>query len=62
MDSKRKSIVKSITYRITSSIATGILIFILTNEIYLSGIIVSYDLIIKIILYYLHERIWNRVK
>jgi len=60
MDSRKRSIVKTITFRIIASITTMILVFIFTDNFTLAGIIGILDLISKLAIYYLHERVWNK--
>ena len=56
-----RSIVKAISYRIFGSIATFTIAFILTNDVVVSSAVGIADLFAKAILYYLHERIWNKI-
>jgi len=53
-----RSLVKAITWRITGSIDTFIISFILTGRLTLAGSIAGTELLTKIGLYYLHERAW----
>lgn len=59
---KRRSILKAISWRITGSIDTFIISFLITGKIkfaiYISGI----EIFTKITLYFLHERLWTRIK
>lgn len=56
-----RSLLKAISYRILGSLATILISFMLTQEINLSLSIGALDLFGKIGLYYLHERIWDRI-
>ena len=61
-ESRLRSLVKSIAYRIISIAGTGILTWIITNDIRET---VSITLIIQVflvILYYSYERIWDRIR
>ena len=61
-ESRLRSLVKSIAYRITSIAGTGILTWIITNDIRET---VSITLIIQVflvVLYYSYERIWDRIR
>lgn len=57
-----RSIVKSISYRITGTVATFLITFSLTGEMKLALSITGVETISKIILFYLHERLWNKIK
>ena len=62
MDSHRKSLIKAISWRIVGTAATFITTFILTREMHLAVALSGIDLISKIFLFYMHERMWNRIK
>ena len=57
-----RSLVKSISYRITGTIATFIISYAITGELKLAFSITGVETISKIILFYLHERMWNKIK
>ena len=62
MDSQKRSITKTITFRIIATLTTMILVYIFTRSLALANTIGVLDLVSKLILYYLHERAWDRVK
>lgn len=57
-----RSLVKSISYRITGTLATFIISFFVTGELKFAISIMSVDFISKIVIFYFHERLWNRIK
>ncbi|MBW1294340.1 DUF2061 domain-containing protein [Aquimarina litoralis] len=57
-----RSIAKAISWRIVGTLDTLIVSYFLTGEIALATSIASIDFITKMILYFFHERIWNRIK
>ncbi len=57
-----RSLVKSISWRITGTIDTLILSWVITGEFKFAISIASAEVITKIILFYFHERIWNKIK
>jgi uncharacterized membrane protein len=61
MDSQKRSITKTISFRIFATIATTILVFVVTGDLALAGFVGLLDTVIKLIIYYLHERVWNRI-
>ena len=61
MEQRKRSILKAITFRFIATIATAVLVLMFTNNLALAGIIGGLDLITKLIIYYLHERVWNKV-
>ena len=54
-----RSFLKAATWRITGSIDTFVISFILTGRLTLAGSIASIELFTKILLFYFHERIWG---
>lgn len=57
----RRSIVKTITYRILIVISTFIVTYYLTGEIKASLEITAVANIINTVLYFVHERVWNKI-
>ena len=59
---KVRSMAKALTWMILATISGFILIYILTNELSMALSFASINFIVKIILYYLHERGWDVIK
>ena len=59
-ESHKRSLVKAITWRIVASLTTFALALAFTGHFALSLGIGVGDLIAKFILYFIHERIWDR--
>lgn len=57
-----RSLVKSISYRITGTIATFIISYCVTGEVKFALSIMSVDFVSKIAIFYFHERMWNKIK
>jgi uncharacterized membrane protein len=62
METRNRSIIKALSFRILATIATFAMVWILTGNLGFAGIVGGIDFISKLILYYLHERIWNKLK
>ncbi len=62
MDHPKRSLAKAITWRIIAFLVTIIAIYIYTKDIKESLIVGIGANVVKIFLYYAHERIWNRVR
>jgi uncharacterized membrane protein len=62
METNKRSIVKTVTWRITGSTATFLIAYLLTGNLAISGVIGMTQMVINTILYYMHERIWNLIK
>jgi uncharacterized membrane protein len=57
-----RSIVKAISYRITGTVTTILISWGVTHQLKLALSIGCADVFVKILVYYLHERTWNRIK
>ena len=62
MDAPRRSLVKTVSWRITGSSATFAIAYILTGNIAVAGVIGVAQMITNTVLYYVHERLWNQIK
>ena len=60
-DLKKRTIAKTMTWRITASLTTFLIAWILTGDLLIGVSIGSIEAVTKIFLYYFHERIWNNV-
>ena len=59
--SKKRSIIKAVTYRMLSSLVTCLMIYFFFRDASLSISVGFVDLLLKIVIYYLHERIWIKM-
>lgn len=62
MDSKKKSVIKTITWRFLAIAISILITYIFTKSFSISIYIVLTANIVSMIIYYIHERIWNRIK
>ena len=60
-DTQKRSILKTLTWRITASLTTFLIAWLLTGDLLIGASIGSIEAIVKIFLYYFHERIWNNI-
>ncbi len=61
MDQPKRSIVKTVSWRITGSSATFLIAYLLTGNFAIAGVIGVTQMITNTILYYAHERVWNKI-
>jgi len=59
--SRKRSLLKTISWRAIATIATVILVYMFTGNLTISLGVGSLDAITKTVLYYLHERAWSKV-
>ena len=57
-----RSILKSITWRLVGTADTVIISWIITGTLSLAFSIGFVELLSKMLLYFVHERIWNKVR
>jgi len=62
MDAPRRSLVKTVSWRITGSSATFAIAYLMTGDFAVAGVIGVAQMISNTILYYVHERIWNKIQ
>ena len=61
-DKPIKSVVKSISWRVIATFITIILVYIFTRKITIALSIGFLEFSTKLLFFYLHERIWNKIK
>jgi uncharacterized membrane protein len=61
-DTVKRSIFKTLSWRLTGSASTFIISFIITGDFAVSGSIAVIQITANTLLYYLHERIWNSIR
>ena len=60
-DSHLKSVMKSLTWRILGTLDTMLISYLITGELFVAFTIGSVEVITKMILYYVHERLWEKI-
>lgn len=61
MDSHRRSLAKAISYRLLASAGTALIFLALTGQLALSLGAGALDVVLKLALYFAHERLWARI-
>ena len=61
VDLKKRTLVKTMTWRVTACLTTFLIAWIITGDLLIGASIGSIEAIAKIFLYYYHERIWNNI-
>ena len=62
MEHPKRSFIKAITWRIIAFLVTIIAVYIYSRDIKESLVIGISANLVKIFLYYAHERVWNKVR
>lgn len=61
-ESKTRSTVKALTWRVIATLTTALIVLGLTGKTELAITAGVLDISIKLIFYYLHERGWNKIE
>ena len=61
MDRHRRTLIKTITWRLIALVITWIIVYTFSRDIKMSVAISITANALKALFYYIHERIWNRV-
>ncbi|MEK7404619.1 MAG: DUF2061 domain-containing protein [Acidobacteriota bacterium] len=61
MDSHSRSIAKAVSYRLLGTASTMLIFFLFSQDLKLSLGAGALDMLVKIAMYWAHERVWNRV-
>jgi len=61
MDQPRRTLAKTITWRITGSTSTFTIAYVMTGSVGLSSGIAVVQMIVNTFLYYAHDSAWNRI-
>lgn len=62
IDSHTRSLAKAISYRVLGSVATFIVSYLVTGSTNMAVSLTAVDFFSKIILFWIHERVWTRIK
>ncbi len=61
MDTHKRSIAKTISWRVVATVITGVVTFILTGRLDFAVTVGIADTLVKFLIYYVHERMWTRI-
>ena len=58
---KSRSFIKSLSYRIFGTLSSFIVVYAITGKGKLSALIAFWETVLKVFIYYWHERAWNKI-
>ena len=61
-EAKTRSVLKAISWRVWATLTTIALVFLFTGRWKIAAAIGGVEVIAKLILYFIHERVWDRIK
>jgi uncharacterized membrane protein len=56
-----RTLVKTLTWRVVGSTSTFLISYIVTGQLFLATGIAIAQMIVNTVLYYIHERVWNKI-
>jgi len=61
METHVRSIAKAVSWRVVATLTTVLLVFVFTGNLLVSGGVGLTELLSKLLIYYVHERVWNAI-
>lgn len=59
MEKNVRSLAKSVTWRVVATLTTILLVYLFTGNVVLSTSVGALEFMVKAVIYYIHERVWN---
>ncbi len=60
-DSPYRSLAKAVSWRVTGTVDTFLISWLITGQLVMATGIAFTEIMTKVVLYWLHERVWNRI-
>jgi uncharacterized membrane protein len=60
-DTNGRSLVKTLTWRVTGSASTFTIAYLVTGSFGISSLVAVIQMCVNTVLYWIHERVWARV-
>ncbi len=57
-----RSVIKTVSWRVLGTVDTMVISFLITGSMVMAASIGSIEVITKMVLYYFHERAWDKIK
>jgi uncharacterized membrane protein len=58
---KARSFAKALSYRIWGTLSSWAVVYVLTNKGSLATLVAFWETVVKVFIYYAHERGWNKI-
>jgi len=59
---KARSFTKSLSYRIFGTLSSWVVVYLITGKGGLATLIAFWETVVKVVIYYYHERAWNKIR
>ena len=60
-DSPYRSLAKAVSWRVTGTVDTFLISWLITGQLVMATGIAFTEIMTKVVLYWAHERVWNRI-
>jgi uncharacterized membrane protein len=60
-ETNRRSIAKSLSWRVLAAVITSVVVFCMTGRLEFAAKIGLIDTAVKLLVYFGHERLWNKI-
>jgi len=60
-ESRKRSVAKALSWRVLAAIITGSVALVMTHKIEFAAKIGLIDTVVKLGIYFFHERVWNKI-
>jgi uncharacterized membrane protein len=61
IETRRRSLVKALSWRIVAAIITTLVVLAMTGRLEFAAKIGLIDTLVKLVIYFVHERTWNKI-
>lgn len=61
IETRRRSLVKALSWRILAAIITTLVVLAMTGRLEFAAKIGLIDTCVKLLIYFVHERVWNKI-
>ena len=58
---RSRSFIKSLTYRVFGTLTSWVVVYAITHKGSLATLIAFWETVVKVLVYYYHERVWDKV-
>jgi len=61
LETRKRSMVKALSWRTLAAIITATVVYFMTGHLKFAAEIGLIDTVTKLLIYFMHERVWNRI-
>lgn len=61
METKKRTLAKTLTFRIFATVTTMLIVYLLTKNLAVMSAVGAFEIFSKSLIYYVHERTWDNI-